>query len=199
MYESYERIPIVIIKEYYWCPIQAYLKLTTWSEHPTPSMEEGGLTGWNREHLLQALAKMEDLDNAQLHWELPVESRRLGIAGRADLILEYDHETVVVEAKLSVTKTKLVRRGLHIIAQLAAYTIAVEETLRKPVARTYIYSTENQQLIQIPVKPHHRRLVEEAVKTINALLRGEIDPQTLPKPPRKRCTTCSYKTICPLK
>ncbi len=199
MYASFETIPIVLIKEYYWCPLYAYMALTTWSARPTPSMEEGGLSGWSREALLNTLSKHEKLDEAQLYWELPVYSKRLNISGRVDLVLEYDSEAVIVEAKLAVTKTMLRRRGVHIIAQLAAYTIAAEETLGKPVARTYIYSVESNELIRVKIGPQHRTLVEEAVKTLKDIASGRIDPRTLPKPPRIKCSVCSYRSICPLR
>ena len=191
-------LPIVIVKEYYWCPVQAYLKLVTWMERPTPSMEEGGATGWNRGQLLEALARVERLDEAVLHWELPVMSRRLGIAGRADLVLEYEGEVAVVEVKARATPTMLRRRGVHILAQLAAYAIAAEETIGKPALRAYIYGSEGSRLIRVAITPHHRALVENAVRELRRMLETH-NVYAQPRPPRRRCTVCSYRGVCPLR
>lgn len=189
-----EYLPIVLVKEYYWCPIQALFKLVAWWEKPTASMEAGGLDGEARAHLIEKLR--ETGVDGEEYWEVEVYSKRLLLRGRVDLIVDTGEGLVLVEAKLSATKTMLRRRGVHLLAQLAAYTIAAEETLGEPVTHTYLYIVEANELLPVRINPRHRRLVEEAATALHSMI-ANPDPTRLPPPPRRRCTTCSYRSLCP--
>ena len=159
-------------------------------------MQAGGLDGWNRQHLLEQLDKHEP-NPRELLWEHPVTSRRLGLTGRADLIAITPRDTIiVVEAKLSITRRRLKTRQPHLAAQLAAYTIAAEETLALPAERAFLYSTETRRLIPVKIGPRLRSLVEHAAQTLHqALETGQ--PPTARSPNPRKCTICSYRSICP--
>lgn len=188
-------LPITLVKEYYWCPMIAYHKLLLWSERPTQSMQSGGLTGGQRAELVEKLEEAR-IEAQELLWEQPVKSLRLGLAGRVDLIAVTPGETlVVVEAKLNASRRSLHSRAQHILAQLAAYTIAAEETLAMPSEKTLVYATETARLIEVRITPRHRRLVEEAARELWRILETGIPPWIRPR--RSRCRTCSYRGICP--
>ncbi|WP_143522203.1 CRISPR-associated protein Cas4 [Pyrodictium delaneyi] len=188
-------LPITLVKEYYWCPMIAYHKLLLWSERPTQSMQSGGLTGEQRAELVERLEEAR-IEVQELLWEQPVQSRRLGLVGRVDLVAVTPRETlVVVEAKLSVSRRSLYSRAQHILAQLAAYTIAAEETLAMPSEKTLVYATEAARLIEVRITPRHRRLVEEAARELWRILETGITPWTRPR--RSRCRACSYRGVCP--
>ena len=188
-------LPITLVKEYHWCPMIAYHKLLLWSERPTQSMQAGGLTGEQRAELVKRLEEAR-VEAQELLWEQPVQSRRLGLAGRVDLVAVTPRETlVVVEAKLNVSRRGLHSRAQHILAQLAAYTIAAEETLAMPSEKTLVYATETTRLIEVRITPRHRRLVEEAVRELWRILETGIPPWTRPR--RSRCRACSYRSVCP--
>jgi len=186
-------IPIVLVKNYYWCPAQTWFKLHAWSERPTPSMEAGVVAGEYRGRLLELLAG-EGLEWSQELWEHPVESKRLGVCGRVDLVQLMDGEAVVVEAKLSTTKHRL-RRDPGVVAQVAAYAIAVEETLALPVRRAIIYSVEEDRLYRLEVGPVQRMLGVRAAEELWRLLQS---PEPLCAPQRPwRCRLCRYRSECP--
>ena len=126
-------------------------------------------------------------------------STRLRIAGRVDyLAVTTGNRIVIVEAKLAQLTRRKLARSQHLRAQLAAYTIAAEETLKLPLEAAYIYTTENGALIPVTVTPRDRMLVEHAAKTLHqALERGE--PPHTPPPPAWKCRVCSYRSICPFK
>ena len=184
------------MKEYYWCPLSAYYRLTLWSEKPTHSMQAGGLDGWSRQHLLEQLDRHEP-SIRELLWEHPVTSRRLGLTGRADLIAVTGRDTIiVVEAKLSVTPRRLYTRQLHLAAQLAAYTVAAEETLGLPAEKALLYSTETRRLIPVRIGPRLRSLVEHAARSLHEALETGRPPAAGSPDPR-RCAACGYRGICP--
>jgi len=195
-YESFSRlIPVSLVKEYYWCPRSAYYRLTLWAERPTHSMAAGGLDGDRRGRLLELLER-ERVEAREMLWEQPVESRRLGVAGRADLIVVTPRDTlVVVEAKLHATRRGLSTRQLHIAVQLAAYTIAAEESLAMPAEASMVYSVEDNRLIRLRIGPRLRRRVEHAARELQRALEEEAPPPAVARP--WRCRVCSYRSICP--
>ena len=189
-------LPIVLVKDYYYCPVQAWIKLNLYPERPTQSMMAGGLDGRGRAELLERLEGYmgaRGLQPVEMLWEHEVRSCRLGLHGRADLIVVLGDETLlVVEAKLSLPPR---RRRLPVLAQLAAYTIAAEETLARPARAALLYTLEQNRLHEVAVGPGLRRLVEEAAKNLHSLTGNPQPPPA--RIPAWRCTACSYKTICP--
>ena len=106
---------------------------------------------------------------------------------------------VIVEAKLAAPGP----RGLHgrdrrLLAQLAGYTVAAEETLHLPVEAAYIYSTEEDRLTRVSITPGLRRLVEHAARELHQALEDNSPPSIGPLV-RGACSTCQYRRICPHK
>jgi len=155
-------------------------------------MEAGVLAGEYRGKLLDLLRR-EGFEWEQELWEHPVESRRLGVCGRVDLILVLDGEAVVVEAKLSIGGR--LKRSPDLVAQVAAYAMAVEESLRLPVRRAIIYSVEENRLYRLAIGPLQRTLALRAVEELWRLLQSPEPPCT---PQRLwRCRVCMYRSVCP--
>jgi CRISPR-associated exonuclease Cas4 len=187
-------IPISLVKEYYWCPMYAYLSLTAWRERPTESMKAGAEVPRGR--LAELLEQRHRL--RELLWEHPVASHRLRVAGRADLVAVTTGDTLVVaEAKLSpASRRGLKTRDRRLAVQLAAYAIAAEETLRMPLEAAYIYSTEADRLIPVPVTPSLRRLAAYAAERLHEML-ATGNPPPPGEAERRRCSACSYRSVCP--
>jgi CRISPR-associated exonuclease Cas4 len=148
-----------------------------------------------RQRLLELLEQRHEL--VEILWEYPVESKRLRLRGRADLVATTAQDTAIVaEIKLQpITRRSLRARNKHVAIQLTAYAIAAEETLHKPVTTTYIYSIEAQTLTQLTPTPQLRSLVEKAANNLHKAITQNKEPA--PTPSRKHCTTCEYNTICP--
>ena len=188
-------LPIWLVKEYYWCPVSAYLRLVGWAERPTASMLLGS-ESVPRGRIVELLEERHRL--RELLWEHPVASRRLGLQGRADLVaLTVDGGLVVVEAKLPrLSRRRLWGRDRRLAVQLAAYAVAAEETLGAPLEAAYLYSVEGDRLVEVRVSPRLRRLVEHAARELHGMLeRGE--PPGRANVPRWRCRLCSYRGVCP--
>ncbi|ABM80506.1 CRISPR-associated protein Cas4 [Hyperthermus butylicus] len=194
--EAQRLIPIVLVKEYYWCPVAAWHKLVLWAERPTFSMEAGGLSGETRWRLLERLEEVFArwrVEARELLWEHPVTSSRLGLAGRVDLAAVLSDDTlVVVEAKLSLPGK---RRSLHIRVQAAAYGMAAEETLGYPLRMALIYEAERNRIVEVEVTPMLRKMVEDAARELHEMLQRGEPLQHYTVSPR-RCRVCSYRGVC---
>ncbi|WP_317896082.1 CRISPR-associated protein Cas4 [Pyrofollis japonicus] len=188
-------IPIGLVKEYYWCPMEAYFKLMAWREAPTESMMAGAEIV-PRDRIVELLEERHRVH--ELLWEHPVVSRRLRLGGRVDLVaITVNDAVVVVEAKLSKTSRRALRgRDKRLLIQLAAYAIAAEEALRLPLEAAYVYSTEVDKLIEAKITPLLRRLVEHAAKELRRMLLEAKPPETV-RTNRRRCRVCSYRHVCP--
>ena len=156
-------------------------------------MEAGVLAGEYRGRLLELLLE-KGIRWEQELWEHPIESKRLGICGRVDLVLVADGEAIVVETKLSTIRRNL-KHSPGLIAQVAAYAMAVEESLRLPVERAIIYSVEEDRLYELAIGPLQRTLALRAVEELWKLLQNPEPPCT---PQRLwRCRVCTYRSVCP--
>jgi len=193
---STEYLPITLVKEYYWCPLKAYYRLVAWATRPTESMETGKqLQGMHRAKIIELLENHHAI--RETLWEHPVASKRLGLTGRIDLAAITTKDTIIVlDVKLApTTRKKLLTRDKHTAAQLAAYAVAAEETLRKPLETAYIYTIENQELVELKITPTLRRLVEHAATQLHRIIKQGHQPA--PTPSKRKCATCEYNTICP--
>jgi CRISPR-associated exonuclease Cas4 len=186
-------IPVVLVREYYWCPVSAFYKLVAWDERPSESMAAGAELV-PRDKVLGAVEERHEL--REVLWEYPVRSRRLGVAGRVDLVAVTEAGgLVVVDVKLpKLTGRGLWARGRRWAVQLAAYAVAAEETLGLPLEAAYLYSIEAEALVEVRIGPQLRGLVEDAVRQLRkALEKGEPPRAQLG---RRKCSTCSYNSIC---
>ncbi len=188
-------LPIWLVKEYYWCPMSAYLALTLWRIRPTESMRTGS-ENTSRARIAELLEKRHRL--REHLWEHPVASHRLGLGGRADLVAVTEADTlIVVEAKLPPLSRRTLRtRRRGILVQLAAYTVAAEETLHMPAEASYIYSTEADRLIPVRITPQLRSLLEHAAQALHEMA-ATANPPRHAATPRTRCRLCAYRHICP--
>jgi len=109
---------------------------------------------------------------------LPLWSDRLGLVGEADLV-ELKHSRK--------------RRKLHDDLQLAAQAMCLEEMLGRPVPNGAIYHASSHRRRDVAVTSELRRLVEEALAEIRAMLASG----RLPPPVNDgRCRECSLKEVC---
>ncbi len=186
-----EYLPVTLLKEYAYCPTLATLKAATIWEPETSSMRYAK----SIEPRLETLTSRLGLEGYRVVRSLRVYSRRLGLRGVLDAALVSEREAIPVEAKLRVTPRTLYTRAHHILAQLVAYTIALEETLRRPSWRAAVISLEDDGAWLIRVKPWMRTWVERLARELHETLReGKTPPPTAH---RQRCKACWYRSICP--
>ena len=183
-------IPIILIKEFVYCPRIAYFKYYSVWEPPTESMKFPRYTKTWLARLLRSYGV-----EGEIIMEHPVKSRKLGIHGRVDAVVVNGRKAHVVEVKLSTSKKRLQRKARHHLMQLMAYVVATEETLRKTIDKAYIAILEREELIEITPRPTLR---QELVRIVNEF-RTYIEQQRLPPktPAKARCKNCFYRKACP--
>lgn len=181
------------VKQYPYCPrIVYYSYLLPVRARPTTfKMEEG-----NRAH--ERIAELEErrslraygLTAGKRHFDVAVDSARLGLRGRLDMIIETEGEVAPVDFKNSEGAV-----GLNHKYQLVAYALLVEEVWRRPVRRAFIYLIPQRRAEEVRITSNMRGWVRKAVQEI----RTAIALEALPPPTRvrSRCTDCEFRNLCP--
>ncbi|MCD6509752.1 MAG: CRISPR-associated protein Cas4 [Thermoprotei archaeon] len=181
-------LPVILLKEYVYCPRYAYYRLFIERDFTTESMWDAKKFTIN--HILSALGSIKGKTLAQVK----VRSLKLGLQGVVDLIILHNGHAKVIEAKLL---TKLSRRSLrnryaHIIAQAGAYAMCVEESLKIPASELGFIG-DDYKVLWMPLSPWIRRLVEEATRGLHDIYRTEEPP---PPSHSAKCNYCCYRNIC---
>lgn len=124
---------------------------------------------------------------------LPLASRRLNLAGVADLV-EFapgpDGETAFpVEYKRG--KPKLHRADE---AQLCAQALCLEEMTGRSVPEGALFYAQTKRRVTVPLDPDLRALTQGAIADLAAVLASRITPP--PTPHKSRCRACSLLDLC---
>ena len=120
---------------------------------------------------------------------LPVWSDRLGLIGKCDVVeFRADGSIYPVEYKHGGKRAKL-----HDDLQLAAQAICMEEMTGRLVARGAIYHHSSRRRREVTFTDELRKMVEETVSAIRAMLAaGRLPPPVNDK----RCKECSLRETC---
>ncbi len=183
-------IPIVLVKEYAYCPRIFYYKYYMYMEPPTESMRYPCYTY----QTLYSIIREYGLEG-DLYLEYPVYSRLLGVSGRVDAVVLHDDGTYsLIEVKYSVSKRRLETSHRHLKIQLIAYMIACEETLGLRTRSAYMLSLDNSRLLEVRIRPW------EIVETIDLVenMWKIITDQRIPDrtSDKWKCRACHYRKIC---
>ncbi|ADM27736.1 CRISPR-associated protein Cas4 [Ignisphaera aggregans DSM 17230] len=182
-------IPIVLIKEYVYCPRIAFYKYFMYWEPPTESMK---FARYSKIDILK-IVRGYGIDG-DIYMEYPVKSRSLGIYGKIDIVIDNGKRVSIAEIKLETSRARLWRKSYHHLIQLTAYTIATEETFHKPIDRTFIVTQIGGEIIEINISPNLRRTTINIVEEFKKYIQQQKPP---PKTPMKtRCNHCFYRKIC---
>ncbi|GGI75927.1 CRISPR-associated protein Cas4 [Vulcanisaeta souniana] len=186
-------IPISMIKEYTYCPRQAYLKIMIMKEPPTESMKYAKQVS-NTENVIKSIR--EQGIEGEVSLEVPVKSAKLGIVGRVDAVVVNKNRAVIIEAKLNIgNKKKLYTRYSHVLAQATAYAMALEETMKVTVDKIIIINQEKETTITIRPTPNLRKWTERTIQDMRKHIQNQEPP---PKTTNKaKCKACYFKDICP--
>ncbi|RME41514.1 MAG: CRISPR-associated protein Cas4 [Caldilineae bacterium] len=135
------------------------------------------------------------LHRGERHFNVPLESPRLGLSGRVDMVIQTDenqtgaNELIPVEYKNSRRAV-----GRHWKEQLAAYALMLEETWKTPVRRGFVYRLPLRKAQEIAITPRLRKSVLETI----AQMRAMVERQAMPPPPKSRrpCVECEFRRFC---
>jgi CRISPR-associated exonuclease Cas4 len=179
------------LKQFEYCPRIVFYNTVMPVERKT-TIKMG--RGKEEEFRLDALEtrrtlKRYDLGSGERRFHVWIESARLGLSGKLDLLIVSPKGHFPVDFKY--TRGRPHRNHLF---QLAGYALLVEEKFRTRVDTGFIYLAPVQQVISVPLT---MELKEETVDRL-AQIRGIIQEGILPAPTpvRSRCEECEFRNYC---
>lgn len=128
---------------------------------------------------------------------LPLASKRLNIAGVADLVEFHPAEEkgagqeVAFPIEYKRGKPKLHRADE---VQLCAQALCLEEMTGSPVPEGALFYAETKRRLTVPFDVELRRLTEEVVGDLQAVFDSRVTPP--PTTRRERCRACSLIELC---
>ncbi len=186
-----QTVLVTDLKQWLYCArIVYYHQVLGVTAPPTFKMQEGRLA----HDLLEKLEKRRcfrryGFTKATRRFGVWIHDPGLGLAGRIDMLLEAQQCAAVVDFKLTSGR---VRENHHL--QLAAYALLAERWLRRPVELGFLYRIPNGSVTPVPLAPHHRARVLEAIEEIRRMGRHQTCPE--PPPTRGRCQECEFINYC---
>lgn len=168
------------IEEYLFCPMVFYYSVALSIDTP-----KGYWADLGRE-LQEDVESLIEERFEVFAKEFEVESERLGVKGKVDYVIRDGRSLAPLEVKYS----SKVRPWWRYSAAL--YGILLEDTIKKPVKKCYLFLTESNDFVSFHITDEDRRFVERAVKDCYEILSGKI-----PKPMESHsCKNCDYREFC---
>ena len=129
------------------------------------------------------------LTGGQRLFQVPLQSERLGLSGRLDMVIITGREVIPVEHKFSSRKV-----SRHHLYQLAAYALLVEERWQRPVRRGFVYLIPAKRAEEIIITSNRRTRAMQALREIRSMIATESMPP--PTRYRGRCVDCEFRRYC---
>lgn len=143
----------------------------------------------NAVHERVDMAGFETFEGMKSERALPVWSERLGLTGKCDVV-EFHPDGRIYPVEYKHGKK---RAQTHDDLQLAVQAMCLEEMFGKPVTKGAIYHHSSRRRREVKITPELRRLVEDAISSIRAMLAsGKLPPPANDA----RCKECSLNDIC---
>ena len=182
-------LPVVFVRQFYFCRQIPYLNLVL---HVVEPETESMVFSRERHDLFKAQYLPRSIRPRRVFTGVDLRSERLGLVGRLDALIETDFgELLPCELKHSA-----LRRGrplLKDVAQLAAYSMLVEDVYGCVVKRGVLYYAEDGEKAVVRIMQSHRELVRYAVRRVREMIASE-------EPPAERnvrmCPSCWYSRVC---
>lgn len=188
-------LEVTDLKQWVYCPRIVYYRYCLPRVRPLTYSMHAGIRAHEDAIALEERRSLRayGLTAGERHFDVSVQSQRLGLSGRIDLAIRAGHagdeEAIVVDYKLSEHKA-----GPHFALQLAAYALLLEEAWSLPVKRAFLYHIPLRRAEPISLTPALRRKVVTAAHAIHASIRTEA----MPAPPtsRSHCVNCEFRRFC---
>lgn len=122
---------------------------------------------------------------------LPIASKRLGIAGIADLVEFHGEDETPYPIEIKRGKPKLHRADE---VQLCAQGLCLEEMTGRAVPEGALYYAETKRRVSVPFDEDLRQLTEETAADLREIFRTLVTPPPIVL--AKRCRSCSLIDLC---
>jgi CRISPR-associated exonuclease Cas4 len=124
---------------------------------------------------------------------LPIASRRLGIAGVADLVefRRVGDAEIPVPIEIKRGKPKLHRADE---VQLCAQALCLEEMTGAEIPEGVLFYAATKRRVSVPMDSELRRITEQTARDLREVFASSKTPP--PTPHRQRCKACSLLELC---
>ena len=183
------------LKQYAYCPrIVAYTYCLPLLRPTTYKMDAGIAaheTAARRERRRTLAAY--GLSAGERHFDVSLTSDILGLKGRLDMAIDVTddggRELIPVEYKHSRREP-----GRHILRQLTAYAMMLEECWGGLVHRGFVYSLVRRKAKEVSITLALRQEVTEMI----GAMRGIVMQERMPAAPKSRrgCVNCEFRRFC---
>lgn len=179
------------VKQYAYCPrIPFYRYAMPVERRPTFKMEYGKEQHVNLERL-EARRKLRRyrLEGGERLFGLWLQSERLGLSGKIDLVIRTTDADYPVEFKYTEGGVAANHR-----LQLAAYSLLVAERFNRMIERGFVYLIPDDDVQVVEIGSEERRVVVDTLHAIREAVATERMPA--PTPQRSKCMDCEYRNYC---
>jgi CRISPR-associated exonuclease Cas4 len=180
------------VRQWVYCPRIPYFRLGVRLPHRfvTGAMQEGILEHLRTEELEhRRTLRAYGLAEGERRFDVTLRSARLALGGRLDLLIRCAREAIPVEFKNSQA-----RLGLNHTYQLASYAFLVEEHLRLPVRRAFVYFIPLKRAEEVAVTPARRAYARRVLNAIRQAVASERTPEGTRH--LGRCRVCEFLPYC---
>ncbi len=179
------------LKQFEYCPrIVFYNTVMPVERKATVKMERGR----QEEIRLDALENRRslrryELSSGERHFHVWLQSAKLGLSGKLDLLLISSKGYFPVDFKY--TRGRPHRNHLF---QLAGYALLVEEAFGTEVHTGFVYMVPIQQVVAVALTEQWKQETLDRLRQIRVMIREAILPP--PTPVRSRCEECEFRNYC---
>ena|SRR5579862_5030706 len=184
-------LTVTDLKQYAYCArIPFYQHVMGFTGKSTYKMQRGH----EAQAAIEALERRRKLKEYGLsegrrHFGLWLSSRKLGLAGKLDLMIETHDACYPVDFKYTTGRP----HHNHLL-QLAGYALLLSEQFAKPVPSGFIFIITDEMTFRFAMSEN---LLDEARAGLSAM-QDMVQKETFPDPAavRARCTDCEYRNFC---
>lgn len=179
------------LKQYAYCPRIVFYQYVLPVEKVSTYKMEAGKAQETRLDVLEKRRKLTryGLAEGQRRFHVWLISKRLGLSGKLDLLIETAAGRYPVDFKFTSGGVRANHR-----MQLGAYALLVEDVIGGSVERGFIYLIPEQDAEEVPITDGLKQEVQDALQAIRAMISDERLPP--PTPHRARCAECEYRNYC---
>jgi CRISPR-associated exonuclease Cas4 len=184
-------LPVHLLRQHAFCPRIPYFIEGLGISPETPLWVQQGQDYHARQERLtrDRTLKRFGLDKATRHFRMRLSSKRLGIHGIADAVLETETEIYPVEFKTEFAET-----GRGQTLQLMSYGLMAEETQHKHFAAGFLLYGQKGKTRRIERTDALTGDVERALDTVRKNLAAARMPESSAAAPQ--CGQCEYFNYC---
>lgn len=184
-------LTVTDLKQWFYCPRVAYYMRCLPGVRPTTYRMQAARDAHAAEEDRERRRSLRTygLDSGERDYGVELSSGSLGVRGKIDLVVRRADEVIPIEYKDSPGRT-----GRHLLLQLAAYGLLLEEATGLPARRGYLYFIPTRRARRVELDAALKTETRAAIAAIQAMIASEAMPA--PTPWRRRCIECEFRRFC---